>query len=195
MTDALPQNDTRRRLIETAEELFAARGYASVTLRDIAQAVGLKHGSLYYYIPGGKEALFVEVLEHSCNRHRGGLSTAIAQAGDDVHAQLDAIADWFTSTPAISLEKIQQGDRPDLTAHELHRLASLAFESLSQPIAAALSAAAASGDLHVQDTGMAAMVLISAVQSTRTIPNLSPAQRTRLGRDIVAMMLTGWLPR
>ncbi|MBZ0309485.1 MAG: TetR/AcrR family transcriptional regulator, partial [Anaerolineae bacterium] len=52
-----------------AEHLFAERGYTAVTLRDIAEAVGLRHASLYHHVPGGKEALFIEVTERTMKRH------------------------------------------------------------------------------------------------------------------------------
>ncbi len=50
--------DARERVLDAAERLFAERGYASVTLRDIAAEVGIRHTSLYHHVPGGKEAIF-----------------------------------------------------------------------------------------------------------------------------------------
>jgi DNA-binding transcriptional regulator YbjK len=56
----LPDNETRRLILEAAESLFSTRGYSAVKLRDIATAVNVKHGALYYYwlngISGGRTA-------------------------------------------------------------------------------------------------------------------------------------------
>ena len=52
---------TRRSILEGAAGLFRQRGYAAVSLRDIAEAVGMKTGSLYYHFDS-KESLVEEIL-------------------------------------------------------------------------------------------------------------------------------------
>jgi AcrR family transcriptional regulator len=191
----LPDNETRQRLLEAAEELFATRGYSAVKLRDIAKAINIKHGSLYYYAPKGKEQLFLEVFAHSFERHQSGLHATIAAAGDDVQAQLYAIADWFAAQPAMDMNRIQQGDRPDLSADELQRLADMAYDALRIPIVAALSHAQEQGVIRVENYDLAAMALISMAQSTQTIPHMSPEAKRMLGHKLVDMIMNGWRPR
>jgi AcrR family transcriptional regulator len=53
---------TRDRILDTAEALFAERGFAATTVRDIAAAIGLTAASLYNHF-AGKEALYAAVLE------------------------------------------------------------------------------------------------------------------------------------
>jgi AcrR family transcriptional regulator len=53
---------TRDRILDTAEALFAERGFAGTVVRDIAAAVGLTPASLYNHF-AGKEALYAAVLE------------------------------------------------------------------------------------------------------------------------------------
>lgn len=53
---------TAERILDAAEALFAARGYAATTLRDVARAVGLRNPSLYNHF-ASKEALYAAVLE------------------------------------------------------------------------------------------------------------------------------------
>jgi AcrR family transcriptional regulator len=53
---------TRDRILDTAEALFAERGFAGTRVRDIAAAVGLTPASLYNHF-AGKEALYAAVLE------------------------------------------------------------------------------------------------------------------------------------
>src|SRR5690348_6377925 len=102
MTD-IPTNENREQILKVAEELFSKRGFAAVTLRDIAAAVGMRHASLYYYAPGGKEALFVEVMRRSFHRHREGMAQAIADAGDDFSDQMNAVSTWIISQPPMDL--------------------------------------------------------------------------------------------
>lgn len=59
--------ETREKLIHTAMELFAAKGYASTSVAEILQVSGVGSGSLYHFFPG-KQDLLLAVLE---THHRG----------------------------------------------------------------------------------------------------------------------------
>ncbi|MGH0034686.1 MAG: TetR/AcrR family transcriptional regulator [Myxococcota bacterium] len=53
---------TQARILDAAEDLFAERGFAGTTLRDVARAVDLRIPSLYNHFPS-KEALYEAVLD------------------------------------------------------------------------------------------------------------------------------------
>ena len=53
---------TRERILDEAEALFAERGFAGTSMRDIAQHAGLTAASLYNHFEG-KEALYTAVLQ------------------------------------------------------------------------------------------------------------------------------------
>jgi len=67
---------TAERILDAAEDLFAARGYAGTTLRDVSTAVGLRSPSLYNHFRS-KEALYAAVLER-------GISPLLATFSDAV---------------------------------------------------------------------------------------------------------------
>src|SRR5512143_2819934 len=50
------------RLLEAASELFARKGYASTTVREIVADAGVTKPVLYYYF-GNKEGIFLELLK------------------------------------------------------------------------------------------------------------------------------------
>lgn len=50
--------ETENSILRTAARIFAERGYDKATLQQIADAVGIKKGSLYYYIEGKEDLLF-----------------------------------------------------------------------------------------------------------------------------------------
>jgi AcrR family transcriptional regulator len=52
----------RKELLSKSFDLFAEKGYATVTMRQIAQALGVSTGTLYHYFPS-KEVLFEQLLE------------------------------------------------------------------------------------------------------------------------------------
>jgi AcrR family transcriptional regulator len=54
--------ETRDRILQEAERLFAAGGYDGVSVREIAQACGITKANIYYYFDS-KERLYLEVLQ------------------------------------------------------------------------------------------------------------------------------------
>jgi len=53
----------RREITDAAAKLFAERGYEATTFNDIADAVGLLKGSLYYYAPSKEDLLYSVIHE------------------------------------------------------------------------------------------------------------------------------------
>ena len=62
-----PTRDTKRLICERALEVFAEKGYAATTMRDVAAAVGMRDASLYSHFPG-KQAIFDAAVEHQLDR-------------------------------------------------------------------------------------------------------------------------------
>ena len=56
------ENNSRERLLETATELFAEKGYAATSVREIVEKAGVSKPVLYYYFKS-KEGLFYAILE------------------------------------------------------------------------------------------------------------------------------------
>src|SRR5258708_34812349 len=54
--------DTRDRVLQVAQALFAERGYRGASLRDIAKRIGIKAPSLLHHFPS-KQQLYIAVLE------------------------------------------------------------------------------------------------------------------------------------
>jgi TetR/AcrR family transcriptional regulator, transcriptional repressor for nem operon len=54
--------DTRAKIVETAAELFWAKGYGSTSIADILSRAQVNSGSLYHFFPG-KQDLLLSVLE------------------------------------------------------------------------------------------------------------------------------------
>ena len=54
--------DTRRRIVESAMELFWLKGFGSTSIADILSRSQVNSGSLYYFFPG-KQDLLIAVLE------------------------------------------------------------------------------------------------------------------------------------
>ena len=58
----MKQEDTMQKILEKALELFSTQGYDSVSVSEIAKAVGIKAPSLYNHFPS-KQAIFEAIVE------------------------------------------------------------------------------------------------------------------------------------
>ena len=57
----------RQELLSKCFDLFADRGYANVTTRQIAKELGVSTGTLYHYFPN-KQVLFEQLAEQVCRQ-------------------------------------------------------------------------------------------------------------------------------
>lgn len=170
MTQQSITSEARERVLDAAAKLFAERGYAAVTLRDIATAIGIRHTSLYHHAPGGKEDLFIEVTERHLAQHRQGLTQAMAAAAPDLRQQLYAAAAWFLRQPPVDLVRMTYADMPAIAPAAAERLAALALHALITPIKEVLSAASDRGEIAHEDWGLIAGGLVGTIQSFHAMP-------------------------
>src|SRR5579859_1202111 len=135
--DGLARPDNRRTLLlDEAARLFGAQGYDSTSMRDIATAVGMLPGSLYYHFPS-KEDLLVAVYTIGMEQMLEAVHAAIS-AETDPWSRLEAaasahlgtlldkrgyaaavIADWPSPAAAVRAELVRQRDRYEATFRDL----------------------------------------------------------------------------
>jgi TetR/AcrR family transcriptional regulator, cholesterol catabolism regulator len=71
------QSERKTQILDTAEQLFAERGYHATSMRDLARAVELQGGSLYSHI-SGKEELLWRILERAADEFNAAITPIIA---------------------------------------------------------------------------------------------------------------------
>jgi AcrR family transcriptional regulator len=91
--------DTRERLLAEGARLFAARGFARVTVRDICRAAHANVAAINYHFHG-KHGLYQAVLQSAINQMRGTTAT-IVEAGRDQPAE-----QRLTTFIAIFLQRV-----------------------------------------------------------------------------------------
>lgn len=72
--------NARQRLLETATELFAEKGYAGTSVREIVDRAGVSKPVLYYYFKS-KEGLFYAILEWAADVQQTILNEIFATSG------------------------------------------------------------------------------------------------------------------
>ena len=80
-TDGSPEPNTRERLLETAIGMFADKGYAGTSVREIVEQAGVSKPVLYYYFQS-KEGLFLAILEMAENLQTELLTRILESAGN-----------------------------------------------------------------------------------------------------------------
>jgi len=169
-----------------------ARGYAAVTLRDIAAEVGIKHTSLYHHVPGGKEELFVEVVERSLARHRKGLREGLERVSPALRDRLHAVCVWFLSQSPMDLVRMTQSDIPALSPEAAERLVRLTYESILVPVERVLQEAHDHGEMKSADAGLIAGGIVGMIQSLFSVPEYAvQMSRQEMGRRLIDALLDG----
>lgn len=74
---ATDSDETRRRIVETAQLCFGTLGYERATNNDIADRIGLTSGSIYHHF-GSKAELYIVVCDHAAAMMLERLEKAIA---------------------------------------------------------------------------------------------------------------------
>ena len=99
----MKQEDTRQRILDKSLELFSTRGYDSVSVGEIAKAVGIKAPSLYNHF-SGKQAIFDAILDATAAQYEADTDKL------DIHVQDMAqdISVFTEITDDFLFEKVRQ---------------------------------------------------------------------------------------
>ncbi|MFI4988250.1 MAG: CerR family C-terminal domain-containing protein [Alphaproteobacteria bacterium] len=135
--------DTRRRLVETATEIFAIHGYEGATTRMLAERAGVNLPAIQYYF-GSKEGLYRAVSEHiieHIERHMSATAERVraALAGPapprrEVLRLLDAVLDVFAAM--VLGEQHSESRKLFIARAEVERMAAIEplHESMLQQV-------------------------------------------------------------
>lgn len=188
--------DAKQRVLDVAEQLFIQRGYAAITLRDIADQLGMRQASLYYHFPEGKEQLFVAMAMRVFERHQAGMQKAIEAADDGIATQLHGIADWFTTQPPINLLGMMHADMPALSPAQAEHLSQVAYKAMFTPLRQMFMAAEARGEIRMVHPDLLAGCFLSLMDGLHHGEHRTGAPpRPVIIAEIVTLLLDGLRPR
>lgn len=98
-----PRGEVRRRLLEAATTVFAARGIDGASLADVAAAAGLTKGAIYSNFPGGKDELVLALMDHHIDRRRALVLAAVGDGDPSAPGAAarigDVLADALAAEP------------------------------------------------------------------------------------------------
>ncbi len=102
--------ETRQHILEAARELFLARGYKGVSMKEVAEEVQVTSAALYYHFPRGKQDLFFSIVQMMLEDWTQGALLATAQA-QGLQERLTLLTRYLLTLPI---------DRFSLLARDIH---------------------------------------------------------------------------
>ena len=103
--------ETRRRLLAAAGELFASRNPDAVTVRDITDRAGTKPNAVSYHF-GGKQALVDAVWEYCLRRWSDNRPARYCEENEQLFATRDGKRQIVTDLIDIFYENLYADDQP-----------------------------------------------------------------------------------
>jgi AcrR family transcriptional regulator len=124
----VPAEETNRRadIVRAAGRLFREKGYPATTIRDIADAVGMRSGSPFYHFKTKHDMLRAVVLEGM-----GAISEAVAEAASSGGSPRTI----FEAMLRAHLNQLLGGDGRDFAAALLHESRHLDPADLAELVA------------------------------------------------------------
>jgi AcrR family transcriptional regulator len=121
--------NARERLLETAIDMFAEKGYAGTSVREIVEQAGVSKPVLYYYFKS-KEGLFLAILEMAENLQKELLARVLESAGNvlerllllyrRIYAGIDEKRNLYKMIHALIYGPPQGAPDYDLTRYHRH---------------------------------------------------------------------------
>ena len=102
--------ETRQQILEAARELFLARGYKGVSMKEVAEEVQVTSAALYYHFPRGKQELFFSIVQMMLEDWTHGALLATTQV-QGLQERLTRLTRYLLTLPI---------DRFSLLARDIH---------------------------------------------------------------------------
>jgi AcrR family transcriptional regulator len=149
--------ETRTRLIEAAEEVFAELGYHEASIVKITEAAGVGQGTFYLYFASKKD-VFDELVRDLNRRVRHAMKEASSRGATRIEAELLGFGAYFRFTgehPAL-YRIIRQAEfvSPEMLRYH--------YEKLSEGYVEGLRESMARGELGDIDPEVSAWALMAA---------------------------------
>jgi len=190
---AVKTSDSRERVLDAAEKLFMERGYASVTMRDIANLLGVRQAALYYHAPQGKEQLFREVVDRFMQRQQQGLEEVIASVPCHLEQQLTAVMRWLVNQSPVDMIRMLRSDASHISESYATELLRKVDQSMMRPLITVVLAAQERGEIRPLDPHVMVGMLLAVINWIKYFDSSQaiPVSTDDMIHDIVGVVLHG----
>jgi AcrR family transcriptional regulator len=145
MPKIVDREQYRKQLLTESFELFAEIGYGKITMRQLAQKLGISTGTLYHYFPS-KEVMFLQLVEELVQRDITNFLIQAESIPPDIRSRVNAILDftqenrdYFSKQLTIWMDYYQQQAGEDVSKEDLSQSSITIFEQLDRETIAAIN--------------------------------------------------------
>ena len=169
------------------------RGYASVTMRDIANLLGVRQAALYYHAPQGKEQLFREVVDRFMQRQQQGLEDVIAAAPSHLEQQLTAVMRWLVNQSPVDMIRMLRSDASHISESYAAELLRKVDQSMMRPLITVVLAAQQRGEIRPLDPHVLVGMLLAVINWIKYFDSSQaiPVSTDDMIHDIIGVVLHG----
>jgi len=167
------REETLRRILEAATEIFAEDGFAGARMDKIASRARVNKATIYYHI-GDKEALYARVLHDVFSGAARRISENMHQAQDPVEKLRTYVRNMAQTVgrhphvPPIIMRELASGARniPEVVANDLARILGMLDEILREGAAQGLFTEANPLIIHIMVVG--SIISVKNINSIKT---------------------------
>ena len=134
MPKIVDHDQYRKELLDKCLDVIAAKGYTAITMRQIAQGLGVSTGTLYHYFPS-KESLFEQLVEQISYQDTADEAIAALKQLPTTRERIEAIfdyvaqrEDYFLRQTLMLIDFGRQRSRSEITNNDILRRAGERYE-------------------------------------------------------------------
>ena len=195
MTVAVARKNVREEILELSVPLFAEAGFDGVSMRDIAQAVGVSPAALYHHF-SDKDDLYLQMVEAVFTEKTTGLKALLAADGTPWD-RLEAFVAEFTELLAVEkdFQRLLQWGLLDTNEGRTRRLADNVFQGVVRDLYGLAGAFSGCFDRHLLTVSIMSLILLpfEAGKASRYLPGYSSHHERPavLARHVVGLLRHG----
>ena len=173
-----------KRILEGATHLFVTQGYHRISMREIAEAVGVSKAGLYYHFKD-KEDLLLAILTAYLD-HIERLLDGVQQAGGSTRSQVTGLMQAiFAQAPEQrAIIRLASQEMLQLSQEARARFGLIYHQKFIAQIEAILQRGMSRGELRPMDVHLATWILLGMMY-----PFFYPAHANELGAPAAAIDL------
>jgi AcrR family transcriptional regulator len=190
------QPNSAERILSTALDLFAVRGYDATSVREICEAAGITKPTLYYFF-GSKDGVLQALLKTGFGRFRSMVDVALEQPGSfRDRVKFVARSVFHSASTQPRFWRFMHGIvwAPPGTAEPQTEECSEFYDGVVGKLAAAADAAVVEGEISPGDTPVRMLILMGAISEAATgfVIAGKPELTSELADSLIDTIFDGW---
>ena len=172
------------RILEGATHLFVTQGYHRISMREIAEAVGVSKAGLYYHFKDKEDLLLAILTAYLDNIER--LLDSVQQAGGSTRSQVTGLmhAIFAQAPEQRAIIRLASQEMVQLSQEARARFGLIYHQKFIAQIEAILQRGMNRGELRTMDVHLATWILLGMMY-----PFFYPAHANELGAPAAAIEL------